>query len=155
MVSQGTDWWQIISVLLKNYQSGTENWSQSWSLTMLKLCVWITCLPLQVDEKTRASMYKLRQTWVKVIPNPKLYALDVRVKQIDPAWPVTAKPSDRGNIHVNPIFLVSQVIFFHYMQQLIRLAFMKSWTFSLGASFVDKIFVQNIFPREPFVFISF
>ena len=32
MVSQGTDWWQIISVLLKIYQSGTENWSQSWSL---------------------------------------------------------------------------------------------------------------------------
>ena len=35
MVSQGTDWWQIISVLLKNYQSGAENWSQSWSLVYI------------------------------------------------------------------------------------------------------------------------
>ena len=55
-------------------------------------------------------MYKLRQTWAKVIPNNKLFALDVRVKRIDPAWPVTAKPPDQGSIHVNPKFLVSQVI---------------------------------------------
>lgn len=55
-------------------------------------------------------MYKLRQTWVKCIPNNKLFALDVRVKRIDPAWPITAKPPEQGSIHVNPKFLVSQVI---------------------------------------------
>ena len=41
MVSQGTDWWQIISVLLKNYQSGTENWSQSWSLQIISVLLKI------------------------------------------------------------------------------------------------------------------
>lgn len=73
-------------------------------------CILPVFLTEQVDEKTRTSMYKLRQTWAKVIPNNKLFALDVRVKRIDPAWPVTAKPPDQGSIHVNPKFLVSQVI---------------------------------------------
>ena len=39
MVSRGTDSWQIISVLLKIYQSGTENWNQSWSL-IYKFVQW-------------------------------------------------------------------------------------------------------------------
>lgn len=39
-------------------------------------------------------------------PNPKLYALDMRVNMMDPAWPIIAEPPEQGNIHVNPRFLV-------------------------------------------------
>jgi pre-mRNA cleavage complex 2 protein Pcf11 len=54
-----------------------------------------------VDEKTRAQMFKLRQTWNEVFPPKKLYAVDVRVNSIDPAWPITAVPP---TIYVNPKF---------------------------------------------------
>ncbi|XP_056632001.1 pre-mRNA cleavage complex 2 protein Pcf11 isoform X1 [Diorhabda sublineata] len=58
----------------------------------------------KVDEKTRAEMFKLRQTWNEVFPQMKLYAIDVQINQLDPAWPVTAKlPSN--SIHLNPKFL--------------------------------------------------
>ncbi|KAB0796516.1 hypothetical protein PPYR_10577 [Photinus pyralis] len=56
----------------------------------------------QVDEQTRAEMFRLRQTWNDVIPPKKLYALDVQIAQLDPAWPVTAPPP---SIHFNPKFL--------------------------------------------------
>ncbi|XP_018319947.1 uncharacterized protein LOC108733341 [Agrilus planipennis] len=58
----------------------------------------------QVDEKTRSEMFKLRQTWNDVLPQKKLYALDVQIKQLDPAWPVTAPPPN-NSIHLNPKFL--------------------------------------------------
>lgn len=48
-------------------------------------------------------MFKLRQTWSDVFPK-KLYALDVRVQSIDPAWPITAPPPT-ASIHLNPAFL--------------------------------------------------
>ncbi|XP_020708436.2 uncharacterized protein LOC105686821 isoform X2 [Athalia rosae] len=64
----------------------------------------------KVDESTRASMWKLRQTWNEVFPAKKLFSLDVRVQSIDPAWPITASPTSipsisTGSIHVNPRFL--------------------------------------------------
>ncbi|XP_043252988.1 uncharacterized protein LOC122397706 [Colletes gigas] len=60
----------------------------------------------KVDENTRASMWKLRQTWNDVFPANKLFSLDVRVQSIDPAWPITASPTSvsSGSIHVNPRF---------------------------------------------------
>ncbi|XP_070159553.1 pre-mRNA cleavage complex 2 protein Pcf11 isoform X3 [Polyergus mexicanus] len=60
----------------------------------------------KVDENTRASMWKLRQTWNDVFPPKKLFSLDVRVQSIDPAWPITAPPTNisSGSIHVNPRF---------------------------------------------------
>ncbi|XP_076641398.1 pcf11 cleavage and polyadenylation factor subunit isoform X2 [Halictus rubicundus] len=60
----------------------------------------------KVDENTRASMWKLRQTWNDVFPAKKLFSLDVRVQSIDPAWPITASPNSvsSGSIHVNPRF---------------------------------------------------
>ncbi|XP_017892802.1 uncharacterized protein LOC108632624 isoform X2 [Ceratina calcarata] len=60
----------------------------------------------KVDENTRASMWKLRQTWNDVFPANKLFSLDVRVQSIDPAWPITAAPTSvsSGSIHVNPRF---------------------------------------------------
>ncbi|KAF5296968.1 hypothetical protein FQR65_LT10120 [Abscondita terminalis] len=48
-------------------------------------------------------MFRLRQTWNDVIPPKKLYALDVQITQLDPAWPVTAPPP--SSIHFNPKFL--------------------------------------------------
>ena len=59
---------------------------------------------MQVDENTRSSLYKLRQTWVEILPNKQLYNLDMEVKKIDSNWPITAKPPSQ-NIHVNPKFL--------------------------------------------------
>ncbi|CAG9826753.1 unnamed protein product [Diabrotica balteata] len=60
--------------------------------------------PFKVDEKTRAEMFKLRQTWNEVFPQMKLYAIDVQISLLDPAWPVTAKPPS-NSIHLNPRFL--------------------------------------------------
>ncbi|CAG2107846.1 unnamed protein product, partial [Medioppia subpectinata] len=43
----------------------------------------------KVDEKTRLSLYKLRQTWSSIFPAKKLYAIDHRIHhKLDPAWPV-------------------------------------------------------------------
>ena len=56
----------------------------------------------KVDEKTRLSLYKLRQTWSTIFPVRKLYAVDTRIKsKLDPAWPITAKPKPEAN-HVKP-----------------------------------------------------
>ncbi|KAJ8927145.1 hypothetical protein NQ314_020418 [Rhamnusium bicolor] len=49
-------------------------------------------------------MFKLRQTWNDVFPQKKLYAIDVQINFLDPAWPVTAKPPP-NSIHFNPKFL--------------------------------------------------
>lgn len=61
----------------------------------------------QVDENTRKSLYKLRSTWEDIFTSKKLYALDVRVNQVDPAWPVKPLPPNvnTASIHVNPKFL--------------------------------------------------
>ena len=40
------------------------------------------------DEKVRSSLYKLRCTWKGFFPPEKLSALDRKVKQIDPKWPI-------------------------------------------------------------------
>lgn len=58
-------------------------------------------------------MFKLRQTWNDVFPQMKLYAIDVQIHQIDPAWPVTAQPTN--SIHFNPRFLINSVSFQCYL----------------------------------------
>ena len=56
-------------------------------------------------------MFKLRQTWASILPNQKLYMIDVRINNLmDPAWPITAMPPEQTSIHVNPKFL-PKVIF--------------------------------------------
>lgn len=59
-------------------------------------------------------MFKLRQTWSAILPNQKLYMIDVKIhKMLDPAWPITAKP-DKTNMHVNPKFLhvsISNIVY--------------------------------------------
>ena len=49
-------------------------------------------------------MFKLRQTWNNIFPQMKLYAIDVQISMLDPAWPVTAQPPS-NSIHFNPKFL--------------------------------------------------
>lgn len=59
-----------------------------------------------MDENTRKSLFKLRSTWDDVFPLKKLYALDVRVNSVDPAWPIKPlPPTVNASIHVNPKFL--------------------------------------------------
>uniref|UniRef100_A0AAV2J7W2 Pre-mRNA cleavage complex 2 protein Pcf11 n=1 Tax=Knipowitschia caucasica TaxID=637954 RepID=A0AAV2J7W2_KNICA len=62
------------------------------------------CVFEKVDENTRKSLFKLRSTWDEVFPPKKLYALDVRVNSVDPAWPIKPLPPT-ASIHVNPKFL--------------------------------------------------
>ncbi|XP_048838570.1 pre-mRNA cleavage complex 2 protein Pcf11 [Brienomyrus brachyistius] len=60
----------------------------------------------KVDENTRKSLFKLRSTWDEIFPLKKLYALDVRVNAVDPAWPIKPLPPNvNASIHVNPKFL--------------------------------------------------
>lgn len=65
----------------------------------------------KVDENTRASMWKLRQTWSEVFPPKKLFALDVKVHNIDPAWPIAQLPTNSmsaaKSVHVNPKFFTT------------------------------------------------
>ncbi|XP_076835724.1 pre-mRNA cleavage complex 2 protein Pcf11 [Brachyhypopomus gauderio] len=64
------------------------------------------CVFEKVDENTRKSLFKLRSTWDDIFPLKKLYALDVRVNSIDPAWPIKPLPPNvNSSIHVNPKFL--------------------------------------------------
>lgn len=59
-----------------------------------------------MDENTRKSLFKLRSTWDEIFPLKKLYALDVRVNSVDPAWPIKPLPPNvNASIHVNPKFL--------------------------------------------------
>ncbi|XP_047463518.1 pre-mRNA cleavage complex 2 protein Pcf11 [Mugil cephalus] len=62
------------------------------------------CVFEKVDENTRKSLFKLRSTWDDVFPLKKLYALDVRVNSVDPAWPIKPLPTT-ASIHINPKFL--------------------------------------------------
>ncbi|XP_026183584.1 pre-mRNA cleavage complex 2 protein Pcf11 [Mastacembelus armatus] len=65
------------------------------------------CVFEKVDENTRKSLFKLRSTWDDVFPLKKLYALDVRVNSLDPAWPIKPlPPTVNASIHVNPKFLI-------------------------------------------------
>lgn len=55
-----------------------------------------------VNESNRKALYKLRQTWTELFTNTDtLFDLDVTVKKIDPAWPITAvkanKPANNQN----------------------------------------------------------
>ena len=62
--------------------------------------------------QVRALLYKLRATWgdrYHVFTDHKLHQLDLKVKTIDPAWPVVAPKGGSGpnkpKIHVNPHFV--------------------------------------------------
>ncbi|VDP92253.1 unnamed protein product [Echinostoma caproni] len=46
------------------------------------------------DEKGRLKLYDLRTTWKDVFPAHRMYELDVRVREHDPAWPLVANLTD-------------------------------------------------------------
>uniref|UniRef100_A0A1I7U377 CID domain-containing protein n=1 Tax=Caenorhabditis tropicalis TaxID=1561998 RepID=A0A1I7U377_9PELO len=55
----------------------------------------------QGDEKTRSALYKLRVTWASTglfIPS-KLYALDMKINQLDAAWPISNPNTGRALRH--------------------------------------------------------
>ena len=77
------------------------------------------------DEKIRISLFKLRSTWNDIFPPEKLLALDRKIKEIDPKWPIDPHtesavgklkqkatnesqivPNTRG-VHINPLFISS------------------------------------------------
>ncbi|XP_037041667.1 uncharacterized protein LOC119078281 [Bradysia coprophila] len=60
----------------------------------------------EVNEKVRAKMFALRQTWNNEFSQSKLYALDIKTNALDPGWPITAKFTP--SIHVNPNFFKSK-----------------------------------------------
>ncbi|CAH1802866.1 unnamed protein product, partial [Owenia fusiformis] len=90
----------LIDSIMKNVHEG--NYVQAFTNNIVQTFCGVF---EKVDEKTRQSMFKLRQTWSTLFPGHKLYAIDVRVSGIDPAWPITAKAPESGSIHVNPKFL--------------------------------------------------
>ncbi|CDW58143.1 Polyadenylation and cleavage factor 11 [Trichuris trichiura] len=68
----------------------------------------------KVDEKTRQSLFKLRQTWLDIFPASRLYRIDIKVHEIDPAWPLQEPSQLRAaqntnaivkNVHFNPRFI--------------------------------------------------
>ncbi|KRY78888.1 Polyadenylation and cleavage factor -like protein 11, partial [Trichinella pseudospiralis] len=77
----------------------------------------------QVDEKTRQALYRLRTTWPNIFPASKLYGIDIKVHEIDPAWPLqnpnqlkasvtnpvnssgSSSSSSTKHVHVNPKFI--------------------------------------------------
>ncbi|CAH8500353.1 unnamed protein product [Schistosoma turkestanicum] len=46
------------------------------------------------DEKGRLKLYNLRTTWKDIFPNSRMYELDIRVREHDPAWPLLASPPE-------------------------------------------------------------
>ena len=66
-------------------------------------------LILQVDEKKRQAMYKLRITWNELFKNSVLYELDCKVHQLDPAWPITAQKDEAPIIPSEAIEDQSQI----------------------------------------------
>uniref|UniRef100_A0A915PF22 CID domain-containing protein n=1 Tax=Meloidogyne floridensis TaxID=298350 RepID=A0A915PF22_9BILA len=75
------------------------------------------------DERTRASIYRLRCTWADVFTKSKLYMIDTKINSVDRAWPImnpdlkievssqqqqqTSGQQQGGGhvVHVNPKFL--------------------------------------------------
>lgn len=79
------------------------------------------CAHLQGDERLRLTMHKVRRSWTTdLFPMSRLYGIDIKVREIDPAWPVApvsaaqqsasasestpAAPATH-TVHVNPRFL--------------------------------------------------
>jgi pre-mRNA cleavage complex 2 protein Pcf11 len=79
------------------------------------------CAHLQGDERLRLTMHKVRRSWTTdLFPISRLYGIDIKVHEIDPAWPVapvsvaqqSASASESTpalpathTVHVNPRFL--------------------------------------------------
>lgn len=76
----------LMDSIMKNHKY-TTNYNEIFETKILGL---FTHVFESVDEQNRKSLYKLRQTWNEVFSNRILYEIDVKIKRIDPAWPITA-----------------------------------------------------------------
>ncbi|KAL3888451.1 hypothetical protein ACJMK2_000818 [Sinanodonta woodiana] len=57
----------------------------------------------KVDRTTRQDLFNVRQSWVGVFPNNKLYSLDWKINtHLDPSWPITAIAPEHGSSHADP-----------------------------------------------------
>uniref|UniRef100_A0A5S6QJN1 CID domain-containing protein n=1 Tax=Trichuris muris TaxID=70415 RepID=A0A5S6QJN1_TRIMR len=57
----------------------------------------------KVDERTRQSLFKLRQTWPDIFPASRLYRIDIKVHEIDPAWPLQEPSQLKATQNANPV----------------------------------------------------
>ncbi|KAJ1349582.1 hypothetical protein KIN20_005173 [Parelaphostrongylus tenuis] len=58
---------------------------------------------LEGDEVVRSALYRLRQTWGDIFNRSKLYQLDIKVNEVDRAWPLTAlKQGAKPPVITNP-----------------------------------------------------
>lgn len=76
----------LMDSIMKNHKY-TTNYNEVFETRILNLFSHVF---ENVDEQNRKALYKLRLTWNEVFSNRTLYDVDVRIKQIDHAWPITA-----------------------------------------------------------------
>ncbi len=70
-----------------------------------------------VDVETRLAMHKLRNTWGEIFSRDRLYQLDLKVRTLDPKWPVVVPVASAAgghaqatNIHINPGFINKNMV---------------------------------------------
>ncbi|TKR67302.1 hypothetical protein L596_023478 [Steinernema carpocapsae] len=118
----------VADSILKNVQ-GTSAYKDQFAKIIVKMFVHIF---QRSDEKQRAQLFRLRNTWKDLFPRSKLYELDIKTREVDSNWPVdnsqlsgssssnNSKPSapqqpkpssaltDIPGVHVNPKFIGSR-----------------------------------------------
>lgn len=108
----------------------------AFSIFLNRINVYLSlspCLQSKTD-KVREKMFALRETWNDVFLQTKLYALDVKVNQIDQNWPIVAKVVTKNpKIHVNPNFLKKVSHFYVHFLRLVLLTVCPSSSAANGA----------------------
>jgi len=95
----------LIDSICKNHW---QPFSDIFNSNIVKIFVYVFS---KANEKVRASLYKLRHTWTAApLFSARLQELDLKVKRLDPAWPVlpayplapTRQPPKSNKILINP-----------------------------------------------------
>uniref|UniRef100_A0A914GW81 CID domain-containing protein n=1 Tax=Globodera rostochiensis TaxID=31243 RepID=A0A914GW81_GLORO len=109
----------VLDSIVKNIPSANGAYRDLFAKKIVDMIVHVF---KESDEKTRASIYRLRCTWGDVFPRSRLYMIDIKINAIDKAWPIIhpstpggaappqqPPPSSAGGggsfVHVNPLFL--------------------------------------------------
>uniref|UniRef100_A0A914L7H9 CID domain-containing protein n=1 Tax=Meloidogyne incognita TaxID=6306 RepID=A0A914L7H9_MELIC len=110
----------VIDSIVKNVQI-TGGYRELFAKKIVDMIVHVF---KEGDERTRASIYRLRCTWADVFTKSKLYMIDTKINSVDRAWPImnpdlkievsqqqqqqTSGQQQQGGghvVHVNPKFL--------------------------------------------------
>ncbi|EYB97769.1 hypothetical protein Y032_0137g2012 [Ancylostoma ceylanicum] len=75
----------VADSIMKNI--GNSDYKELFAKIIVRLFLHVF---LEGDEAVRSALYRLRQTWGDVFNRSKLYQLDIKVNEIDRAWPLTA-----------------------------------------------------------------